>query len=651
MYIHFLTPCITYPFPSFNPQPVMCGICGVYSFSGFSQTPVPDLSAALTSLSKRGPEVQAHYHHGSVVLGHTRLSIIDTRPEANQPFSDESGDCALVFNGEIYNYRQLRERLKAKGIAFRTESDTEVLLQWIKLYGQEGIKDLQGFFAFAFYAKKDNSLLLVRDRFGIKPLLFCQQEGNVKFASEMKALLAMGIPKVLDRTSMQIYFQLNYIPAPWTIYEDVCSLLPGQYMLIKDGEVKTATWYEIPETAPSHYQNLSYTDAMGLLEQKLEESVVKRLVSDVPLGAFLSGGIDSSVIVALAAKHVDKLKTFSIGFKDEPMFDETRYARSVARMHNTDHTEFLLTTHDLLDCLYQVLDYTDQPFADSSALAVYILSRETRGEVTVALSGDGADEMLAGYNKHMAEWRAMQGGLSAQLLKNLYPVLGLLPQSRHSRLGNKIRQMHRFGKGVSLPAAQRYWRWASFAGEAYPDSLLLNPVSQDEYLERKSQLTKFVKEQGDINDVLRNDMHLVLPNDMLTKVDLMSMANSLEVRVPFLDHEVVNLLFSLPGHYKIDKYQRKKILKDTFRQMLPPELYHRPKQGFEVPLLSWFRSELKSSIMDNWLNEEYIKEQNIFNPAAIAELKSRLFSSRPGEVHAQVWSLIVFQHWYAKYHQ
>ncbi len=627
----------------------MCGICGIYSFSRPLENALPAVEQALETLTKRGPEVQAHYQEKNVVLGHSRLSVIDISEAANQPFADESGRYTIVFNGEIYNFSQLRDVLRDQGQSFRTRSDTEVLLKWLILNGPEGIKDLQGFFAFAFFDKLSGKILLARDRFGKKPLIYHINDDRIIFASEMKALLKLGAPKLLDQESMHIYFQLNYIPGKWSIYQDVYKLMPGYYMLFDGSDCSVQEYYHLPERPLVAYEGISYPAAITQLQNKMEEAVVKRLVSDVPLGAFLSGGIDSSVVVALAAKHVNQLKTFSIGFKDEPLFDETNYARSVAKMHNTDHTEFSLTTNDLFGCLYDVLDYIDEPFADSSALAVYILSRETKSKVTVALSGDGADEMFAGYNKHMAHYRARQGGISARLLGALHPLLAPLPQSRNSFLGNKVRQLYRFGEGMGKNDADRYWRWAAFAEENYPEKLLLKSVNHDEYIFRKGKLTPFMQKDGDMNNILRNDMHLVLTNDMLTKVDMMSMANSLEVRVPFLDHDLVDFVFSLPESFKINQNQRKKILKDAFRQVLPPELYHRPKQGFEVPLLGWFRTELKEKIINYWLNDDFIRDQGLFNPKVINNLMKKLFSNNPGEIHAQIWSLVVFQHWHSKF--
>ena len=627
----------------------MCGICGIFSFSSPLKEVQGAVDAALEALKNRGPEVQASHLHENVILGHTRLSIIDTSLAANQPYMDESGRYVIVYNGEIYNYRQLRQILIAKGIAFKTSSDTEVLLKWLIENGPDGINDLQGFFSFAFFDKSEGTMLIARDRFGKKPLLYHHSNDRLVFGSEMKAMYHLGIPKEIDPVSLQIYFQLNYIPAPWSVHKHIKKLLPGHYLLADQNGIKDHRYYEIP-FAEQHTAVLSYNQAMEQLKEKMEASVVKRLVADVPLGAFLSGGIDSSIVVALASRHVDKLKTFSIGFRDEPLFDETNYALSVAKMHQTEHTAFSLTNNDLLDCLYDVLDYTDEPFADSSALAVYILSRETRKKVTVALSGDGADEMFAGYNKHMAHHKMIRGGAGVWLLRHFHPFMASLPQSRNSFMGNKVRQLYRFGKGAGMSSANRYWRWAAFAGEKYARELLNDSNHADEYNDRKAFLTRYAHTDESMNKILQNDMHLVLPNDMLTKVDLMSMANSLEVRVPFLDHDVVNLVFSLPDHYKINSRGRKRILRDAFRNMLPPELYSRPKQGFEVPLLPWFRKELKDQILNVWLHDDFIREQGLFNSNVINKLKRRLFSSNPGEIHAQIWALVVFQHWYKKYY-
>jgi asparagine synthase (glutamine-hydrolysing) len=387
----------------------------------------------------------------------------------------------------------------------------------------------------------------------------------------------------------------------------------------------------------------------------LEDSVQRRLISDVPLGAFLSGGIDSSVITGLASRHKKDLHTFSIGFRDEKFFDETEYANLVAKHFDTHHTVFSLTNEDLLAHVNSVLDYIDEPFADSSAINVYILSKETRKHATVALSGDGADEMLGGYNKHAAFHRMIHRGWKENLVTAMSPLWNALPQSRNSKLSNKFRQLKRFADGMQLSSKERYWQWAGFANET--QTMLMfseqskSKFQQQEYEIRKEEILHFLSEKESMNEIFRTDMQLVLPNDMLTKVDLMSMANGLEVRVPFLDFQVVNFLISLPDDFKINHSLRKRILQDAFRDILPDKLYNRPKKGFEVPLLKWFRKEMKSLIMDDLLSEKNIHSQGIFNYSEIEKLKRQLFSSNPQDAHARIWGLIVFQWWWKKYHK
>jgi asparagine synthase (glutamine-hydrolysing) len=625
----------------------MCGITGVYAFNENGKGIINKLDASVATLGKRGPDSHGKYLHKNVGLGHTRLSIIDVSDSASQPFSDATGRYMIIFNGEIFNFQSLKAPLIEKGIKFQSQSDTEVLLYLYITEGAGFLNKLNGFFAFAIYDNAKESLFIARDRMGVKPLLVYRDEDKVLFASEMKALLAYGIPKDIDYVSLNNYLQLNYIPAPETIFKGVKKLRPGSYMIINNEQLIINNYYEIPYNE-KNLLKVSYDEAQKEIVRLLDSSVERRLISDVPLGAFLSGGIDSSVIVALASQYTKHLNTFSIGFKDEPMFDETQYSRLVAKQYNTNHTEFSLTTDDTFAILQNVLDYTDEPYADSSALAVYILSMHTRKHVTVALSGDGADELLGGYNKHFAEYKVRQKGFLNSLIKYSPPIWDLMPQSRNSFLGNKMRQISRYAQGLKLEDAERYWRWCAFVDEADAEKMMIEPLDRNEYLLRKRFATRFIDNRGGMNNVLYSDMHLVLQNDMLTKVDLMSMANSLEVRTPFLDYELVNYAFSLPSEYKINSSMRKAVLKDAFRGMLPEELYHRGKHGFEVPLLKWFRTELKGLIMDDLLSDDFIVHQNIFNLAEIQKLKRRLFSNNPGDVHAQIWGLIVFQTFWKK---
>jgi asparagine synthase (glutamine-hydrolysing) len=629
----------------------MCGITGIYAFNEVGRFNMINLAAATDCLNLRGPDSRGIFNDERVGLGHRRLSIIDTSSDGRQPMYDDSRRYVIVFNGEIFNYKELRKSLENEGCSFFSHSDTEVLL---KLYIKEGaacLNKLNGFFAFAIYDKEEHKLIIARDRYGIKPLLYFQDEDKIIFGSELKSLMTYGIQKNIDYTSVYQYLQLNYIPGPASIFKNVFKLTPGHYLEIKGRDVQERQYYDLPER--QKYTDMSYEGQQKYLAELLDDSVQRRMIADVPLGAFLSGGIDSSVIVALASRHTTKLNTFSIGYRDEPFFDETKYAQLVAKKYNTNHTVFSLTNQDLLDNLHHVLDYLDEPFADSSALPVYILSKETRKHVTVALSGDGADEIFAGYNKYKGEYRLRKGGASANLVRALLPLWKGLPKSRSGFVSNKIRQFERFAVGMEMSPRERYWKWCGYAEEPQAMNLLKLDnrikVFQDQYEARKADITSYVQSEGDINDVLRADVKLVLTNDMLVKVDLMSMANALEVRVPFLDYRVVDFAFSLDERSKINSEMKKRIVQDAFRNLLPAELYNRPKHGFEVPLLKWFRKELRSMIEDKLLADQFIEEQGVFDVEEIRKMKKKLFSNNPEDVHARIWGLIVFQSWWQKW--
>ncbi len=628
----------------------MCGITGIMSFNLVGKFNKMHINAATTAIEKRGPDYQDIYLDEWVALGHRRLSIIDTSSIAHQPMWDESKRYCIVFNGEIFNYRELKQDLIQRGVMFFSQSDTEVLLKLFIAEGPSCISKLNGFFAFCIYDKQEQTLLVARDRFGVKPLIYVFDDNKFIFASEMKSIVQYGVEKDLDYSSLNTYLQLNYIPAPHTIFSAVKKLLPGHYLIVKNKSIEEVKYYEIPYAKNHSVKN--YEDAKNTLRILLEDSVQRRLVSDVPLGAFLSGGIDSSIITGLAAKHKPDLHTFSIGFRDEKFFDETSYANLVAKHFKTNHTVFSLTNEDLFTHVHNILDYIDEPFADSSAINVYILSKETRKQATVALSGDGADELLAGYNKHEAFYRMMPPGFKENTATALLPFMRLLPQSRNNAFSNKVRQSIRFAEGKMLSPQQRYWKWAGFASEYDALNLLSAKAKEkfkrEDYSNRKQSLLKTIPSHPSMNDILLTDMNVVLPNDMLTKVDLMSMANGLEVRVPFLDFNVVNFMFSLQDEFKIDRSIRKKILQDAFRDMLPTELYRRPKKGFEVPLLKWLRKEMRSLIENDLLSRKHIEDQGIFDYTSIDRLKRQLFSSNPGDVHARIWALIVFQWWWKK---
>jgi asparagine synthase (glutamine-hydrolysing) len=623
----------------------MCGITGIFSFSDKGKDFFSRLQDAACALEKRGPDNTGFYTSGSVALAHTRLSIIDTSDSGNQPFSDHTGRYTIIFNGEFFNFSEHRQHLLNKGIPLKSQTDTEVLLYLYITEGPSCLDKINGFFAFSIYDKEKDELFIARDRMGIKPLLYFQDTDKIIFASEMKALMRYKLPLSLDKASLLMYLQLTYIPAPDSIYKEIKKLEPGHWMTVNQTGVKKEKYYSIPF---GENTSMEYEQAQKSLVRILEESVQKRLIADVPLGTFLSGGIDSSVVTALAARNTSKLHTFSLGFPDEPHFDETHYAKLVAKKYQTEHTVFPVTNEELFSNLHDVLNYIDEPFADSSALNMFILCKYTRQRITVALSGDGADELFAGYNKHRAEYFVRNAGLKSALIKPLQPLYDIFPQSRNSALANKFRQLTKLSKGMNLSEQDRYWLWASFLEEKQAMKALPGFDENFEYLERKKDILKNLNKGGDFNEVLLTDSQLVLRNDMLTKVDLMSMANSLEVRVPFLDYNVVNFAFSLPTDYKINKQMKKRIVQDAFREMLPPEIYDRPKQGFEVPLLKWFRTELKSMITEDLLDDDFIKQQGIFDPIFISNLKLKLFSNSPGDAAIHTWTLIVFQHWWKK---
>ncbi len=639
----------------------MCGIAGIFALNDQGKKLLSKTNDAIQTLNKRGPDAHGVYQHGCVSLGHTRLSIIDTSEASAQPMTDGSGRYTIVYNGEFYNYKSVRRELQADGVKFSSEGDTEVLLQLYIKEGEKCVEKVNGFFAFAIYDKEEQSLFVARDRLGIKPLLYFQDEDKIIFASELKALIQYEIPREIDHVSLFTYLQLNYVPAPYTMLNNVKKLEPGCSLTVSNQEIlPPKRYYEIAYN-PSKTVDVevdNYQSAKDTLYKKMDQAVEIRLVSDVPLGTFLSGGIDSSIITSLAAQKVSGLSSFSIGFKDEPFFDETEFARSLAKKAGTKHTVFEVSNKDLFENLENVLDYFDEPFADSSAIAVYILCQQTKGHISVALSGDGADEIFSGYNKHMAEYKARNPGLKEQLVKSLAPIIDKLPQSRNSSISNLSRQLSKFSSGAKLGNKLRYWQWATIIDEEEANYLIkekksnrLQRLSDDgfSYKKRKEHFLHTIQKTGDINDVLLTDMNLVLQNDMLKKVDCMSMANSLEVRTPFLDHDVVDYAFSLPVDFKINRSTRKKILIDTFGHLLPEALLDRPKKGFEVPMLKWLRTDLKPMIENDLLGNKFIEQQGIFNGEAIVNLKAKLFSNNPGDSAATVWAIIVFQYWWKKH--
>lgn len=625
----------------------MCGIAGIYtpSDTGIEKTRVEN---AIRSLVHRGPDLQRFVIQNKCTLAHARLSIIDLSDAASQPFVDYSGRYTIVFNGEIFNFLTIKKQLIKSGCSFRTNSDTEVLLQ---LFIQKGLKffdELNGFFAFAIYDAQKHELILARDRFGIKPLYFTNQNGNYLFGSEWRAIHTLSNLSEINRKALCIFFQLGYIPAPYSMTEQIQKLEPGHYLHITSNGAEKVMYYQI-SPKPHTSKTLNYQDACKKLYHLVHDAVEMRLISDVPLGAFLSGGIDSSVIVAAATKFTPFLHTFSVGYKNHPYFDETHYANLVSKKLSTNHHVFSLSNDDLKEGMFDFLHHVDEPFADSSAIPVNLLCREVKKQVTVALSGDAGDELFAGYNKHAAEYRVLHGGWKNKAIQLITPFLKHLPASRDSRLGNLFRQISRYTDGLSMPPINRYLRWASVVDHSFPHSVLHSNFYENKPIHDLLQdVTSHFKTPHSIHDVLIADMKLVLPNDMLHKVDSMSMRNSLEVRVPFLDYRIVEFAFQIPDTYKIDSRRRKKILVDAFRHELPEELFNRKKQGFEMPLRSMLIEEWNQ--LGNILDKDKLNTHGIFDIKTVEKTVKQLFSSRPEDAHFKIWALIVFQKWFDKYH-
>ena len=629
----------------------MCGIVGVYTFSKTIDEEYAQLKVACQRISARGPDHEGTYCAAHIALGHRRLSIMDPHPHANQPMHTHR--YTITFNGEIYNFQSLAKVLQSKGYVFHTESDTEVLLYAYEAWGEEMLYKLKGFFAFCIYDKVEHSCFLARDRLGIKPLYYYIDHEKLCFASEMKALTAFRISTSIDASSLYTYLQLNYIPGPRSILTDVRKLMPGHSLFISKSQQVLKAYYQLPYPPKVELPG-RYTDRKTELITCLEQAVVQRLEADVPLGAFLSGGIDSSVVVGLASKHRAHLQTFSVGFKDHAFFDETAYAELVSKHFRTDHQVFMLTEEDLLEEVAQVVDYLDEPFGDSSALPMYILSKRTRNKVRVALSGDGADELFAGYTKHSAWYRAMQSSGIDQLILSLDFLWKCLPKSRNHTMSNKVRQLLRYSEGLRLSPAERYWRWASLQSEAQAKAFL-HPTKREQLSDYPSLRELYAPQEGcwkDFNYMLAADVSMVLPGDMLTKVDRMSMANGLEVRVPFLDPKVVAYAFALPAEDKIRAHgKRKCILREAFQEVLPAALFDRPKKGFEMPLLKWLQVEMRTELTQYVFNRTRIEAQQLLHWPAVSDLEKRLLSRNPHDAAAHTWGIYVLQKWYDTYEQ
>lgn len=611
----------------------MCGIAGIKLFNTVATiSQVERFRHSLTFQHHRGPDCSFATQQRFALFGHNRLSIMDPDPRSNQPFSDDNNRYMLTFNGEIYNFRSIKSDLSAKGYRFETDSDTEVLFRLLIDKGRDALSELRGCFAFAFYDSENDYLLLARDRMGINPLLFHADTSGIRFASELPLLLANGVPFKINPSALSAYFTYSYVPDRMTMVDQVQRLPPGHYLEVSDNQVKLDRYWHPAENKESPS---TYDAAVTAVKKEVTRSVQSQLEAHVPLGTFLSGGVDSSIVTAIAKDTFSELQTFSIGFEDNQLLDESPYARRVARTLGTSHHEIRLGEQRIIDALEDVLAAFDEPFADSSAIAMFFLARETARHLKVSLSGDGADELFGGYNKHTAFLKAAR--IPSWQRRALSPVLRFSGGHREGRISNQLRKIGKMGEFLRYEWPDQYQYLAAMIGLDVPDTLLRNP--------QPYQL-RLPAVNADLNGFLLLDQLMVLPGDMLKKTDVMSMHHSLEVRTPFLDKDLVHLANSLPADWKNDRKTGKRILKDAFRDRLPEEVFQRPKHGFEVPLHRWLTASRITDAHPNWIDPEYLEAQNLFRTEAISDLFDSLHTATSSKTAATVWAYIVFQHWY-----
>jgi asparagine synthase (glutamine-hydrolysing) len=636
----------------------MCGICGWVRGDGRPVDPRL-LDAMVAALHHRGPDGRGALTlpapgggkppGPAVGLGHARLAVIDLSAAACQPMTNEDGSLFLTYNGEIYNYRELAAELAAKGHRFRSASDTEVILHLYEECGPAAVARLNGMFAFALWEAPRRRLWLCRDRMGVKPLVYSQAAGGLRFASEIKSLLCdPGVPREIDPEALALYLAFNYVPAPLTMFRAIRKLAPGSSLLFEDGRVEIQRYYT-PQPAPLD-ENLPPAQLRRRLVAALEEAVAGSLVADVPVGAFLSGGVDSGIVLALMARHSPRpVQTFTVGFAESGRHDESAAARRIAAHFRADHHELRVRLADILDTVPEVLASFDEPFADSSAVAADLVARETRRHVKVALSGDGGDELFGGYRSYLGEyWRRRFLRIPALLREAvLEPLVARLPDSRESRAGEAVRRAKKFLRASRGEFAERLLALKEvLPGARRREIFPADGGADDPALAWIRGL--LARSSGDpINCMLFTDIVDSLPGDMLTKVDLMSMRHSLEVRVPLLDPRVVALALAIPGEAKLGGGVTKRFFKEAFRELLPPGHTRRPKTGFEIPLSRWLRGELRP-LVARCLAEERIRSQGIFHFPAVKRLRDD-HDRRRADTSWILWGLIVFQEWHARY--
>ena len=612
----------------------MCGIVG------FTHKDRPSggerIREATATLLHRGPDQQGVFETPNVSLGAVRLKIIDLI-SGEQPMRSDDGDTILVFNGEIYNFPEVREELKSRGHRFSTRSDTEVVLRAFLQWDTGCFTRLRGMFGLALWTESRRRLVLARDRMGIKPLYYSQRGHDIYFASELKAIfLHPEIDRTIDVDGLNCYLRLNWVPAPHTLVRDIVKLLPGNFLVWENGAVRIEPYWRC--TPESLAGRITLEDAKQQLGSLLQHSVKEHLVSDVPLGVWASGGIDSSTILHYAAAaSPQRLKSFSITFKGRS-FDESRYIREAAHLYGTDHTEFDLNPGtELVDAIQQFAYYSDEPSADAGSLPVWFLSKMSRQQVTVALSGEGGDELFGGYLTYRADrYAGLARTLPAFLRRAGASAAQLLPVS-----DDKISfeyKLKRFLAGLLLAPEEAHLFWnGTFSSDGLREIFLrLDP-------EPMRRLLHQVPQKDGVDRFLLFDQRYYLPDDILYKVDRMSMAHSMEVRPPFLDHRIVEFAAALPQSFKIRGSELKVILRELMKDKLPRSILHRKKSGFDIPAHDWFRGLLKPLLFDT-LTKETVEATGLFRWRGV-ETIVRDHLARRANFGYHLWGLLILFLW------
>ena len=604
------------------------------------------LREMLARISHRGPDSEGAWSDSSCALGQRRLAIIDLSEESNGPMATADQSVWVSFNGEIYNFQKLRTELEQLGHKFRTAGDTEVLLAAYEQWGEGCISRLRGMFAFGLWDSRNRQLLLARDRVGKKPLFYSVRGSRLYFASELQSLLAVGeIERGIDWPAIDAYLSWGYVPAPQTAFSGIRKLRPGPVLRV-DASGDSLELKEEPYFSLSYSPKIDLTEeeAVEEIRERLTEAVRLRLISDVPLGAFLSGGIDSSIVVGLMAQLSDApVKTFSIGFA-EAEFNELDHARKVADRWSTEHHEFVVEP-DALSVIPLLVRHYGEPYADSSAIPTYYVSKLTREHVTVALNGDGGDESFAGYDRYWANSvaerlrRVPGASMSAKALDSL------LPDSHRPK--SKARKVHRFLEAATEPMSARYGKWLGYFSEdakraLYRDQLKLT-LDSKRPTGWLADLFENARGLHAVDAAMAVDVQSYLPFDLLVKVDITSMANSLEARSPFLDHEVMEFAARLPVNLKLRGRTSKYLLKKAFPELLPNDLANRPKMGFGVPVGEWMRGPLQELIGDSLLSSDS-RSRDVLQPGAVKKMIERHLSRKADHTNT-LWALLMLELW------